>query len=67
MTREEYINQQPLEKEKLVFSYYKKMVQGMICYLFSSIISLSESEFDSLSDSIFDSLSDSVFDSYSDE
>ena len=30
MTREEYINQQPSEKEKLVFSYYKKMVQGMV-------------------------------------
>ena len=30
MTREEYTNKPPSEKEELVFSYYKKMVQGML-------------------------------------
>ena len=30
MTREEYTNKQPSEKEDLVFSYYKRMVQGML-------------------------------------
>ena len=30
MTREEYTNKLPSEKEELVFSYYKKMVQGML-------------------------------------
>ena len=30
MTREEYTNKLPSEKENLVFSYYKKMVQGML-------------------------------------
>ena len=30
ITREEYTNKLPSEKEELVFSYYKKMVQGML-------------------------------------
>ena len=30
MTREEYTNKLPSEKEELVFSYYNKMVQGML-------------------------------------
>ena len=30
MTREEYTNKLPSEKEELVFSYYNKMVQGVL-------------------------------------
>ena len=34
-TKEEYTSKPPLEKQDLVCSYYKKMVQGMLCYLLS--------------------------------
>ena len=30
MTKEEYINKLPTEKQDLIISYYKKMVQGML-------------------------------------
>ena len=30
MTKEEYINKLPTEKQDLIISYYKKMVQGMV-------------------------------------
>ena len=36
MTKEEYSNKLPTEKQDLIISYYKKMVQGIlfvICYL----------------------------------
>ena len=35
MTKEEDTSKPPLEKQDLVLSYYKKMVQGMHCYLLS--------------------------------
>ena len=35
MTKEEYTSKPPVEKLDLVLSYYKKMVQGMLCYLLS--------------------------------
>ena len=32
MTKEEYVNKLPTEKQDLVLSYYKKMVQGMLFF-----------------------------------
>ena len=32
MTKEEYINKLPTEKQDLILSYYKKMVQGMLSF-----------------------------------
>ena len=67
MTKEEYINKLPTEKQDLILSYYKKMVQGMplfllfepsfegvqsvLGYLLSSFISLFDSESVSVSES----------------
>ena len=33
MTKEEYTNKLPSEKQDLIISYYKHMVKGMLCYL----------------------------------
>ena len=33
MTKEEYMNKLPSEKQDLIISYYKHMVKGMLCYL----------------------------------
>ena len=35
MTKEEYTSKSTTEKQDLVLTYYKKMVQGMLCYLLS--------------------------------
>ena len=33
MTKEEYINKLPTEKQDLIISYYKKMLRGMLLLL----------------------------------
>ena len=35
MTKEEYTSKSTTEKQDLVLSYYKRMVQDMLCYLLS--------------------------------